>query len=116
MWRTTMGRILTAALLLLLPAAGTAQEREDTPRTITVSAQGTIEREPEEGVVTLAVESEASDARAAAEANAERMSQLTAALRGAGVAARNIRTISYELRPEYRRQVEQRNEPPEIAG
>lgn len=111
-----MRRIFAAAMLLLLPAAGTAQEQGDPPRTITVSAQGTIEREPEEGVVTLAVESEAEDARAAAEANAERMTQLTAALRRAGVPASNIRTISYELRPEYRRQVEQRNEPPVIAG
>jgi uncharacterized protein len=50
-------------------------------------------------VVLLAVESEAEDARAAADANAERMTQLVAALRRAGVADRNIRTISYELRP-----------------
>ncbi|HEX2166041.1 MAG TPA: SIMPL domain-containing protein [Longimicrobiales bacterium] len=108
--------LLTAALVLLLPGIVAGQEAND-PRTITVSAQGTIEREPEEGVVTLAVESEAEEAQAAANANAERMTQLVAALRRAGVPERNIRTISYELRPEYRRQVgDERNEPPEIAG
>lgn len=112
-----MRRMLLTMMVLVVPAAAAAQERQDPPpRTITVSAQGTIEREPEEGVVTLAVESEAADARAAAAANAERMTQLMAALRRAGVPDRNIRTVSYELRPEYRRQIEQRNEPPQIAG
>jgi hypothetical protein len=111
-----MKRILVAALMVVVPGAAAAQERADQPRTIAVTAQGTIEREPEEGVVVLAVESEAADARAAADANAGRMTQLIAALRGAGVAERNIRTISYELRPEYRRQVEQTRDPPQIAG
>jgi len=108
--------MLFAALLLLIPGIVAAQEQEADPRTITVSAQGTIEREPEEGVVTFAVESEAGDARAAADANAARMTELLAALRSAGVPARNIRTVSYELRPEYERQVEPRNNPPRIAG
>jgi hypothetical protein len=52
--------------LLLVPGVAAAQEQPP-PRTISVSAQGTIEREPEQGVVLLAVESEAQTARAAAE-------------------------------------------------
>jgi uncharacterized protein len=112
-----MKRMLFMAVALLLPGAAAAQEQSPPPRTIAVTAQGMIEREPEQGVVLLAVESEATDARAAATANAERMTQLVAALRRAGVSDRNIRTVSYELRPEYRRQIEQRNnEPPQIAG
>lgn len=109
-----MRRILFAAMLLV-PATLAAQEQPQ-PRTITVNAQGTIEREPEEGIVLLAVESEAETARAAADANAERMTRLMAALRSAGVPERNIRTISYELHPEYSRQTEQSREPPRIAG
>jgi uncharacterized protein YggE len=109
-----MRRILVMALLLV-PGVAAGQEQPP-PRTISVSAQGTIEREPEQGVVLLAVESEAQTARAAAEANAERMTRLMAALRAAGISERNIRTISYELRPEYRRQTEQTREPPTIAG
>lgn len=111
-----MNRILFAAMVLLVPGVVAAQEQANEPRTITVSAQGTIEREPEEGVVMLAVESEAREARAAADANAARMTELVAALRRAGVPERNIRTVSYELRPEYEQQVEQRSEPPRIAG
>lgn len=106
--------ILLAALLVG-PGMLAAQERPE-PRTISVNAQGTIEREPEEGVVLLAVESEAETAAAAAAANAERMTRLMSALRGAGVPARNIRTISYELRPEYQRQTEQSGAPPRIAA
>jgi uncharacterized protein len=86
---------------LLLPAAAAAQQAPPPPRTITVNATGTIEREPEQGVVVLAVESEAPTAQAAAAANAQRMSQLSTALRRAGISDRDVRTISYELRPEY---------------
>ena len=111
-----MMRRLLAAALLLVPGMAAAQQTADDPRTITVSAQGTVEKEPEEGVVLLAVESEAQNARDAAQANAARMTQLVAALRRAGVAERNIRTISYELRPEYTRATERTNDPPRIAG
>jgi uncharacterized protein len=103
------------ALLALAPAGLAAQQAEPPPRTLSVSATGTIEREPEQGVVLLAVESEAPTARRAAEANATRMTQLVAALRAAGVPDRQIRTLSYELRPEYVRQ-ERSGEPPRIAA
>ena len=110
-------RGILAAVLLLLPGTLAAQaSTERPPRTISVNAQGTIEREPEVGEILVAVESEAPNARAAADANAERMTRLVAALRGAGVPERNIRTISYELRPEYSRQTEPTRVPPTIAG
>lgn len=100
---------------LLLPAAAGAQEAREQPRTLTVSATGMVEREPERGVILLAVESEASTAQAASAANAEKMTQLVAALRRAGLSERQIRTQSYELRPEYARQ-DRGGEPPRIAG
>jgi uncharacterized protein len=108
-------KTLLIAGLLLLPVAVTAQQTPDQPRTLTVSATGTVEREPERGVILLAVESEASNAQAASAANAEKMTQLVATLRRAGVAERNIRTQSYELRPEYARQAPG-GEAPRIAG
>lgn len=109
-----MRTIMTVAACLLLPVAAAAQEAAP-PRTLTVSSSGTVEREPEQGMVLLAVESEAQNAKAAAEANAAKMSQLVAALRRAGIVDRHIRTLSYELRPEYAQQVRDR-EPPRIAG
>lgn len=108
-------RTLVLAAALLLPAALAAQQPPaEQPRTITISAHGTLEREPEQGVVLLAVESEAPAAQAAAAANAQRMTQLAAALRRAGVADRNVRTVSYELRPEYAR--EDRGNAPRIVA
>lgn len=105
------------AAFLLVPALAQAQPVPvEQPRTLSVSASGTVEREPEQGVVTLAVESEAANARAAAEANANRMSQLMTALRRAGIPDRNIRTVSYELRPEYRGPTRDSNEPPRIVA
>jgi uncharacterized protein len=108
-------RNLLIAVLLLMPANAAAQQATETPRTLTVNAAGVIEREPEQGVVLLAVESEAPTARAAAEANAARMTQLMAALRRAGIEERHIRTLSYELRPEYARE-ERGREPPRIVA
>jgi uncharacterized protein len=109
-------RNLVMAALLLAPATLAGQQPvAEPPRTLSVNATGTIEREPEQGVVVVAVESEAPAARAAAEANAARMTQLVAALRRAGIAERNIRTVSYELRPEYSRE-DRGREPPRIVA
>jgi uncharacterized protein len=114
------GLLASALLLTALPAAARAQQpAAEPPRTLAVSAMGTIERDPEQGVVAFAVETQAATAQAAAETNAQRMARLNAALRGAGVAERHIRTISYELRPEYARVEPGRDparEPPRIVG
>jgi hypothetical protein len=101
-------------LLLLLPAVVSAQQPE-MPRTLTVSAQGTVERAPDQAVLMLAVESESSNARDAARTNAGKMDRVLAALRRAGIAADRIRTVGYDLQPVYARQ-EQGDEPPRIAG
>lgn len=108
-------RNLILAALVALPSAAAAQQPVEQPRTITVNGVATVEREPEQGVVLLAVESEAANARAAADANATKMAQLIPALRRAGITERNIRTVSYELRPEYARQ-ERNDQAPRIAG
>jgi uncharacterized protein len=108
-------RHLILSALLLVPTAAQAQVAPEPPRTLNVSAYGTLELEPERGVVLLAVESQATTARAAADANAQRMTQLVAALRRAGIQERNVRTTSYELRPEYSRD-QRGQEPPRIVG
>jgi uncharacterized protein YggE len=112
-----MKKVLAFTALLLAPLPAGAQQQQENPRTITVSATGMVEREPEQGLVLLAVESESQNAKAAADANATKMSQLVASLRRAGITDRNIRTLSYELRPEYSQQVTRdQREPPRITG
>jgi len=65
--------------------------------------------------MVLAVESESSNARDAARANASKMDKVLSAVRKAGIAAEKIRTVGYELQPMYAQQ-QQGNEPPRIAG
>lgn len=100
---------------LLLPTAAAAQQVVEQPRTLTVSASASVERAPDQAVLTLAVESEAENARDASRANAAKMERVVAALRQAGIAAEKIRTVGYELQPQYAR--ENRGEdPPRIVG
>ena len=113
-----MRKLVAALALSIVPAVAAAQQpppSAEQPRTITVNASGTVEREPEQGVVLLAVESEAANARAAADANAQKMTQLLTALRRSRLTDRQIRTVSYELRPEYERR-ERGQEPPRIVS
>lgn len=93
---------------LLLPAcAARAQQPGVTPpvreRTITVTGTGVVDREPDQAVVMLAVENSAPTADAAAQANAEAMERVIAALRQLGLERDRIRTVSYQLHPEYAR-------------
>jgi uncharacterized protein len=103
------------AAAVLVPAALAAQTPADQPRTINVNGMATVEREPDRAVVLLAVESQAPTAREASQRNAQLMERVLAALRQAGVASEAIRTVSYELRPEYSRP-ERDREPPVISA
>jgi len=98
MRRTT----LAALLLLAAPAIAAAQQpQERPPRSVTVSANASVHRAPDRAIVMLAVESEAESAQDAGRQNAERMTQVIAALRSAGVPDARIRTVSYNLQPVY---------------
>ncbi|MGD8276396.1 MAG: SIMPL domain-containing protein [Gemmatimonadota bacterium] len=101
-------------LLLATPAAAFAQQ-PPRGRTIAVDGVASVEREPERGVLTLAVETESGLAQAAGRANAEVMSRVAAELRRAGIAAAMMRTVSYRLDPQYARPA-QRDSAPRITG
>jgi hypothetical protein len=92
--------ILLLLLALLLPAPLRAQE-PGPPNTVTVSATGVVQREPDRAKLLLSVESFAGTAQEAAARNAERMDALLAALRRVGLDPDDIRTVSYSLDPEY---------------
>lgn len=93
-----------ALAILFAPADAAAQRRPpaaDEDQTVTVSAVGRVTREPDQAQVTLAVENSAATADAAAEANASRAQRLVSALRRLGLREDQIKTISYQLIPEY---------------
>ena len=99
-----MRYLLMAAAFATLAAPAAAQQPPVRPdRVITVTATGTVQREPERAVIIVAVESSAASAQTAAQTNARKMEAVYAALRRAGIVPPKVRTISYELHPEYSR-------------
>ena len=97
-----MKYVLISALLAATAAPAVAQNPEVRPdRVINVNANGTVQREPDRAVITVAVESNAATAQAAAQANARKMDAVFAALRRVGIIPPKVRTIGYELQPQY---------------
>ncbi len=78
-----------------------------------VTAQGTVQRVPDVAIISAGVVTTASNAKAAMAGNATAMTRVLAALRGAGVAERDIATAQIGLSPQYR-YVD--NQPPVVVG
>src|ERR1051325_11634437 len=68
---------------------------------VSVSAEGSVRRQPDRAVLNIAVETRGETARAAADRNAERMDALVKAVKAAGITAENVHTVSYQLNPQY---------------
>jgi uncharacterized protein YggE len=105
-----MKRIAVVALVLLGAAAVAGVARPDgshaagtpttdTPRTITVSGQGTAKSTPTRATISFGVQTQAQTARGALSQNADAMQQVIAALKKAG--AQDIATQSVSLSPTY---------------
>ena len=104
-----------AALLAATPAlAQTAQPLIVADGAILeVSAEGRTTRTPDIATINAGVVTQAATAAAALSANSAQMDRVLAALKRAGVAARDVQTASVSLNPQYR-YVE--NQPPAITG
>jgi uncharacterized protein YggE len=102
---------LTAALAGLLAAAvalagvGRPGAAHGSPapsgRGITVTGTGTALAVPDEASFSFGVQSSGATARAAQAANAERMAGVIAALKAAGVAARDLQTTDVSVMPDW---------------
>ncbi len=101
-----------AAPALAQQGGGSPLERLARP-SVVVTATGTVEAQPDQATLLLAVETVASDAQDAANRNAEKMQHIMDALHRAGVAADHIRTIDYHLEPQYRQPPSMPNATPE---
>lgn len=78
-----------------------------------VVTEGTVSRVPDLATISAGVVTEAPTAAAAMRENANRMSATIAALKKAGVAARDIQTSAINLNPQYRYT---EGKPPVITG
>ncbi len=102
-------RISAAALLVLAVAAlaGIGQPEpaggasDDTREGITVTGVGHVDAVPDEAEFSLGITTKGSTAREALTANSTRMQRLIAALKAAGVDARDIKTQDVSVGPDY---------------
>jgi hypothetical protein len=101
---------------MLNPTALSAQEADTdaVPRIITVLGQGTVEAVPDVADIVAGVVTRETTARAAIDRNNAAMEKLLAALRGAGIADKDIQTSGFSLAPQYSRA--QRDQPREIVA
>ena len=107
------GTSLLIFSLLATPLA--AQTPGEMPPNVSVNAVGSSMRDPDQAMLMLAVESEGTTARQAAQANAAKMDRLVGALRDAGLTGPAVRTTSYSIEPQYDYQRENGG-PPRIVG
>ena len=97
------GFVLGLTFALSAPSFGqstpASNDDGDTARTVTVTGTATIRSEPDEAVVTLGVQTQAGTAEEAMRENAERMTRVIEALRGAGIGEDDIATSWVSLYP-----------------
>ena len=102
---TPQGRLLALALCAsLLPVPSSAQQAPigpETPPVVAASGEGLIHAVPDRAWITISAESRAANPRDAQRRNAEVMNPVLDKLKGAGVPAEAIRTVSYDLQQEW---------------
>ena len=80
---------------------------------LSVSSQAEARRAPDIATVSAGVVTQAADGNTAMRQNAEQMSRVLAAVKAAGVAAKDVQTSGINLNPQYRYE---ENQPPRITG
>src|SRR5438067_5172128 len=91
---------LALAAAIALPAMAAAADLPTPPRII-VSGEGEATVAPDMAILTLSVMREAKTARAALDANNDAMAAVTAAMKSAGIADRDLQTAGIQINPRY---------------
>ncbi|MDD7745494.1 MAG: SIMPL domain-containing protein [Mitsuokella jalaludinii] len=102
---------LVCALFLMSCGAAFAAPQQETPRpTLSVDGQGTGTAAPDMATVTIGVTTQGKDAAKAQNDNAWVSNQIQAAVRGLGIAEKDIQTRNYSFYPNYSTDKDRRNE------
>jgi uncharacterized protein YggE len=103
---------MTAAFAFCVPPSHAEEKAME--RTITVSATGTAEAEPDRARITSGVSTEAPSAREALNGNSDAMNKVIAALKAKGIDPKDIQTASFNVEPvmDYSKD----GEPPKLRG
>lgn len=86
---------------------------------ILVSGEGSVNLAPDMAVLTLSVSRQAKTARAALDANTSAMKEVQAAMKTAGIEARDLQTSGFSIQPNYfypPQKPSGKREPPQIVG
>lgn len=103
--------MLVCALFLLSCSAAFAAPQQEAPRpTLSVDGQGTGTAEPDMATVTIGVTTQGKDAAKAQNDNAWVSNQIQTAIRGLGIAEKDIQTRNYSFYPNYNTDKDHRNE------
>jgi uncharacterized protein YggE len=122
---TIVAVLLAASWLLSAPGPSVAQAQEEDDaaspsRTISVSGSGQVSATPDIAVVSLGVQTEATEAGTAISENNTQMEAVITALEDAGVAQKDIQTQVIQLTPRYQQPSSQTGSsqqgPPELVG
>ena len=102
---------LVCALFLMSCSAAFAAPQQETPRPpLSVDGQGTGTAAPDMATVTIGVTTQGKDAAKAQNDNAWVSNQIQAAVRGLGIAEKDIQTRNYSFYPNYSTDKDHRNE------
>ena len=109
--------LVLSLIAILAMSAQTVRADEPEPATLSVAGEGEATAVPDIAIIRAGVETDGPTATAALDANAARAEAIIAALKGAGIEARDIRTGRLSLNPVYESQPRnQPRQPPRIAG
>ena len=112
MTHRTLAAVVLAAMAL--PSAAMAQPVPPaTPALLTISVEGRTTRTPDVAEISGGVVTTAPTASAALAENADKMNAVVAAVRKAGIAARDIQTAGLNLQAQYRYE---NNQAPILTG
>ena len=90
--------ILFAALIVAALASLPARADD---KLVTVTGEATVAIAPDMATIRVGVTSQGKSAREASETNGKQMTGVLAALKGAGIADRDVQTSSLSLQPQY---------------
>jgi uncharacterized protein YggE len=85
----------------VIAAAAIPLSAQAAEKLVTVTGQATISVAPDTAMIRIGVTSHGKTAREASDANAKRMTGVLAAIKDAGIAARDIQTSRLSLQPQY---------------
>ena len=111
-----LAAVLAGGAMAAAPATAQVQPAADAmfqATTLNLSAFGEVKVAPDMAMITLGVLTEAPTAAAAMQANAQKMTEVVATLKKAGIAERDIQTSNLNLNPQY---VYVQNEQPRLTG